>query len=302
MLQDRTAACCRFALDATQADQLSAMSIQQVMAILANVGDATLFPPRRKCWRVARQALAARQTSGRGCRAARRPAVDPVTRRSCPCSRESIDRYAPWRCSGALPMAQPRPPSATSSGLNPREVLRLLFPDRLAVPGVAHRFAGVSVADHLLYRAEDLDPSCPSTAVCVGGYPRREGRCWVPTGTTWACARRRRRSPRRFRPCLRPGGAYRWVVAHGIASFSLVVCPVCRSEFLAAYGAVALSNHDCPFCKLVQRFGTDARVQSSFPARPLIARRDGNWACSRCCVLPLNPRGSSVSDQGPVAE
>jgi hypothetical protein len=47
VLQDRTAACCRFALDATQADRLAAMSIQQVMAIVANVGDATLFPPRR---------------------------------------------------------------------------------------------------------------------------------------------------------------------------------------------------------------------------------------------------------------
>jgi len=47
VLQDRTAACCRFALDATQADRLGAMSIQQVMAIVANVGDATLFPPRR---------------------------------------------------------------------------------------------------------------------------------------------------------------------------------------------------------------------------------------------------------------
>ena len=47
VLQDRTAACCRFALDATQADRLGAMSIQQVMAIVANVGDTTLFPPRR---------------------------------------------------------------------------------------------------------------------------------------------------------------------------------------------------------------------------------------------------------------
>jgi hypothetical protein len=47
VLQDRTAACCRFALDATQADRLCAMSIQQVMAIVANIGDATLFPPRR---------------------------------------------------------------------------------------------------------------------------------------------------------------------------------------------------------------------------------------------------------------
>jgi len=47
VLQDRAAACCRFALDAAQADRLGAMSVQQVMAIVANVGDATLFPPRR---------------------------------------------------------------------------------------------------------------------------------------------------------------------------------------------------------------------------------------------------------------
>jgi len=33
---------------------------------------------------------------------------------------------------------------------------------------------------------------------------------------------------------------------------------------------VALSNDQCPFCKLVQRYGTDPRVQSSFPARPLV--------------------------------
>ena len=44
---DRASTCCKFALDATQADRLGAMSIQQVMAIVANVGDATLFPPRR---------------------------------------------------------------------------------------------------------------------------------------------------------------------------------------------------------------------------------------------------------------
>ena len=52
-------------------------------------------------------------------------------------------------------------------------------------------------------------------------------------------------------------------------SFSLVVCPACHSEFLAAFGSVALSNDDCPFCKLVQRYRTDSRVQSSFPAQPL---------------------------------
>jgi hypothetical protein len=47
VLNDRPSACCRFALDALQAERLGAMSVQQVMAIVANVGDATLFPPRR---------------------------------------------------------------------------------------------------------------------------------------------------------------------------------------------------------------------------------------------------------------
>ncbi|HRH89023.1 MAG TPA: hypothetical protein PLO41_19410 [Rubrivivax sp.] len=44
---DKPAACCRFALDGPQAARLGAISIQQVMAIVANVGDTTLFPPRR---------------------------------------------------------------------------------------------------------------------------------------------------------------------------------------------------------------------------------------------------------------
>jgi hypothetical protein len=47
VLSDRPSACCRFALDAAQAERLGAMSVQQVMALVANVGDATLFPPRR---------------------------------------------------------------------------------------------------------------------------------------------------------------------------------------------------------------------------------------------------------------
>lgn len=47
ILHDRTAACCRFALDAAQSERLGTMSVQQLMAIVANLGDATLFPPRR---------------------------------------------------------------------------------------------------------------------------------------------------------------------------------------------------------------------------------------------------------------
>ncbi len=46
VLQDRAAACLRFALDAVQADRLAGMTVQQAMALVANLGDATLFPPR----------------------------------------------------------------------------------------------------------------------------------------------------------------------------------------------------------------------------------------------------------------
>ena len=47
VMQDRPGTCCRFALDAAQADRIGTLGIQQIMAIVANVGDATLFPARR---------------------------------------------------------------------------------------------------------------------------------------------------------------------------------------------------------------------------------------------------------------
>ena len=45
--QDRIATCCRYALDAAQAERFGDLDVHQIMAIVANVGDATLFPPRR---------------------------------------------------------------------------------------------------------------------------------------------------------------------------------------------------------------------------------------------------------------
>jgi hypothetical protein len=44
---DPAMTCCRFGLDAQQARRLTALGIHQIMAIVANVGDTTLFPPRR---------------------------------------------------------------------------------------------------------------------------------------------------------------------------------------------------------------------------------------------------------------
>ena len=44
--RDRIRTCCRFALTAEQADCLSRLSIHQIMAIVNNVGEVNLFPPR----------------------------------------------------------------------------------------------------------------------------------------------------------------------------------------------------------------------------------------------------------------
>ena len=47
ILQDRVATCCRFGLNAAQADLVASLSVDQIWAIGANVGPATLFPPRQ---------------------------------------------------------------------------------------------------------------------------------------------------------------------------------------------------------------------------------------------------------------
>jgi len=52
ILQDRVATCCRFALNAAQADFLVNLSVDQIWAIVANVGPATLFPPRQDLLRL----------------------------------------------------------------------------------------------------------------------------------------------------------------------------------------------------------------------------------------------------------
>lgn len=51
-------------------------------------------------------------------------------------------------------------------------------------------------------------------------------------------------------------------------SLAIVTCPPCACEFLAALGTIA-SADSCPFCKLIQRYGHDPRLQSSFPTHPL---------------------------------
>lgn len=43
---DRAEACCKFALDAAQADYLQELSLEELWSVVIHIGDTTLFPPR----------------------------------------------------------------------------------------------------------------------------------------------------------------------------------------------------------------------------------------------------------------
>lgn len=46
--------------------------------------------------------------------------------------------------------------------------------------------------------------------------------------------------------------------------FSLNICRACHSQYLAALGESTTCEHGCPFCKLLKRYPSDKRVQTSF--------------------------------------
>jgi len=155
------------------------------------------------------------------------------------------------------------------TGLLPRDLLHLLFPDRQAVPRgrspdspewyhsanlLGRAEASIVVAVYCRLRAADLSAG----EALLGAYRHYCGVCQAPHRISF---------DRAFDLVAHTDGI--WLTE--TQSFSLVTCPRCHSAFLAAFGAVARSNDPCPFCKLVQRYGTDPRVQSSFPARPLAA-------------------------------
>ena len=148
------------------------------------------------------------------------------------------------------------------TGLLPRDLLHLLFPDRQAVPRgrspdspewyhganlLCRAEASIVVAIYCRLRAADLSAG----EALLGAYRHYCGVCQAPHRISF---------DRAFDLVAHTDGI--WLTE--TQSFSLVTCPTCRSAFLAAFGAVARSNDACPFCKLVQRYGTDPRVQSSF--------------------------------------
>ena len=53
-------------------------------------------------------------------------------------------------------------------------------------------------------------------------------------------------------------------------TLSILTCSACNCEFIAAVGTVTQPGEACLFCKLVERFHVDHRIQASYPVHPVI--------------------------------
>ena len=53
------------------------------------------------------------------------------------------------------------------------------------------------------------------------------------------------------------------------SNFSLLDCPTCTSQYVTALSTHPVSNHECTFCKLINRYPRDPRIQSSFKSPDL---------------------------------
>lgn len=152
------------------------------------------------------------------------------------------------------------------TGLPPRELRRLLFSDPQAAPrGRAPDSPEWYHAANLLYRAE----SSVLVAICrrlrargfaagealVAAYRHYQTICQAPSRISF---------DRAFDLVAHNDGI--WVAKS--SSFSTVTCLRCGGEFLAAAGTIACTGDECPYCRLMQRFYCDPRIQTAFPLRP----------------------------------
>jgi len=149
------------------------------------------------------------------------------------------------------------------TGLKPRELQWLFFSDPQATPrGRAPDSPEWYHSANLLHRAEASifssvyqrlrDTGFAAGEALVSAYRSYRSICQCPYRISF---------DRAFDLASHTDGI--WLAK--CPAFSVVTCPACNSQFLAAFGTVACSNDVCPFCRLVQRFGTDQRLQRSFP-------------------------------------
>lgn len=149
------------------------------------------------------------------------------------------------------------------TGLPLRELRRLLFADAGRAPrGRAPDSPEWYHGANLLFQAESSlfmsiykrlrDSGFGAGETLVGAYRQYQGVCHCPGRISF---------DRAFDLAAHTDGI--WVAR--IAALTIASCPVCGGEFLVPLGGARCGSDDCPFCKLVQRFATDQRVQASFP-------------------------------------
>lgn len=152
------------------------------------------------------------------------------------------------------------------TGLPSREIQRMFFNDPSSIPrGRPPDSPEWYHSANLLYRTE---------ASIVGAIYRRLGLSGLSHGEALVGACRHYREvchapyrisfDRAFDLASHSDGI--WIAKS--PSFSIVACPSCTSHFLAALGTIP-KPEACPFCKLLQRYSNDPRIQTSYPAHPL---------------------------------
>ena len=153
------------------------------------------------------------------------------------------------------------------TGLPPREIQRLFFANPQAIPrGRPPASQDWYHSANLLFRADSSIFVATYRRLRITGFSAGDALVGAYRHYQTVCQTPHRISfDRAFDLASHMDGI--WIATS--SSFSILTCPTCNSEFLAAIGTVPASNV-CPFCKLVQRYGTDPRVQSSFPTRPLL--------------------------------
>jgi flagellar transcriptional activator FlhC len=153
------------------------------------------------------------------------------------------------------------------TGLSARELQRLFFAD----PGLAPR--GRAPDSHEWYHGANLLHRAEAS-IFLSIYRRLRLGGFAPAESLVAACRQYRsicQPPyrisfdRAFDLASHVDGI--WVTCS--AALSLVSCPTCGSEYIASLGAIASSSEHCPFCRLLQRYASDRRLQTSFPSRPL---------------------------------
>jgi flagellar transcriptional activator FlhC len=167
------------------------------------------------------------------------------------------------------------------TGLNPRDVQRLFFNDPQAIPrGRPPNSLEWYHGANLIARAESSifiaiyrrlrDNGFGAGETLVSAYRGYQAICQCPHRISF---------DRAFDLASHTDGI--WLAKAAV--FEVLTCPVCGSEFLTAIGTMANAADECPFCKLIQRYHTDPRLQMSFPGC-----RDVNSNQTSTKTMPLS--------------